>query len=185
MFGMASEHWPTWRTAKNASYHSTEHLRILPETSRQKWRELMIGIAKLWHSTDPHVWEQALDRYWDFVQPRNLDLERTLEGLDLKRIRSMDAKGWYEFLRDEYFRWKYTAANRYATTTKHLRTYEQEEGALDALHQIKERLLALDPIDIRLALSTASEIRGLGTAGASGLLALMILNLLQLWINLP
>jgi hypothetical protein len=38
---------------------------------------------------------------------------------------------WYEFLANEYFRWKYTAANRYATTTKQLAKYKKE-GDLDA-----------------------------------------------------
>jgi hypothetical protein len=118
------------------------------------------------------MWGRALERYWDFVQPRNLDLEHALDMLDLGRIRRMDARGWYEFLRDEYFRWKYTAPNRYVTTARQLRRYE-DEGALELLDRIKVRLLALDRGDAGLALSTACEIRGLGTAGASGLLALM------------
>jgi hypothetical protein len=39
--------------------------------------------------------------------------------------------------------------------------------------QIRRRLLSLDPDDIRLGLKAGCDIRGLGTAGASGLLALM------------
>lgn len=130
------------------------------------------SIADLWHSTEAHAWEQALPRYWDFVRPANLELERAMETLGLDRIRRMDAPGWYHSLLDEYFRWKYTAANRYATTTRHLRRYA-ETGTLDALHRIKERLLTIDRTDVRRALSIADEIRGLGIAGASGLLSLM------------
>jgi hypothetical protein len=37
----------------------------------------------------------------------------------MRSIRSssdkMDALGWYEFSKDEYFRWKYTGPNRYQT----------------------------------------------------------------------
>lgn len=132
----------------------------------------MITIAELWHSRNPQAWEDALQRYWNFIKPTNLELERRMESLDLERMRGLDEKGWYEFLRDEYFRWKYTAPNRYATTTRSLRRYV-EENRLDDLYRIKKHLLALDPADIRRGLSLASEIRGLGTAGASGLLALI------------
>ena len=129
-------------------------------------------IANLWNSADANAWEQALARYWDFVRPANLELERAMEALDMDRIRRMDAPGWYHFLLHEYFRWKYTAPNRYATTTRQLRRYS-ETGTLEELHRIKERLLAVDRTDVGRALSVADEIRGLGTAGASGLLSLM------------
>jgi hypothetical protein len=67
----------------------------------------MIQIAALWASADPKEWEDALAHYWSFVQPQNLALEQSLDTLDLERLRRLDARGWYEFLRDEYFRWKY------------------------------------------------------------------------------
>jgi hypothetical protein len=131
-----------------------------------------IPIRELWHSDDPKAWEDALGRYWDFVQPGNMELERALEQLDLDRIRGMDARGWYKFLYDEYFPWKYTAKNYLAAQRKQLRRYE-EEGHLESLNLIREGLLTIDRSDVRLALSMALEILGLGPAGASGLLALM------------
>jgi hypothetical protein len=76
-------------------------------------------------------------------------------------------------LRDEYFRWKYTAPNRYATTTRSLGKHVAEPGGLAELNRIKCRLLALDLDNVQAGLSLACEIKGLGTAGASGLLALM------------
>ncbi len=130
------------------------------------------SIAELWNSADAHAWERALARYWDFVKPANLGLEQAMEALDLNLIRGMDALGWYHFLLDEYFRWKYTAPNRYATTTRQLRRYA-ETGTLDALYGIKECLLTIDRTNVSGALSVADEIRGLGTAGASGLLSLL------------
>jgi hypothetical protein len=131
----------------------------------------IIGVADLWRSLDPHAWKRALDRYWYFVLSRNLALELAMDALDLGRLRRLNAAAWYAFLKDEYFRWKYTAANRYATTTRQLISFAKTNQ--DALHRIKERLLALDQEDIARALATAREIPGLGTAGASGLLALM------------
>lgn len=133
----------------------------------------MLTVAKLWRSPDPAAWEAALERYWQFVQPGNVALERALDRLALDRVRGLDAQGWYDFLRLEYFRWKYTAPNRYATTTKSLAGYATESGGLERLHDIKHRLLAMNPPDIRTGLLIAREIKGLGAAGASGLLALM------------
>ena len=133
----------------------------------------MPTLDELWHSNDPQVWAAALRRYWDYVQPANLALERSLDRLDLERIRGLDAQGWYDFLRSEYFCWKYTAKNRYATTTQSLAKHAAEPGGLDALHEIKNRLLRLDPTQVRAGLAVALKIGGLGVAGASGLLALM------------
>jgi hypothetical protein len=133
-------------------------------------------ITDLWRSTDPGAWRRALDRYWDFVLPSNLALERALEPLNLERIRQFDAEGWYVFLHDEYFRWKYTDPRRYATTTKHLDGHREERG-LEDLDRIRGGLLALTPSDVRVGLEAADEIGGLGTAGASGLLALMYPNI--------
>jgi hypothetical protein len=76
------------------------------------------------------------------------------------------------FLLEKYFRWKYTAPNRYASTTKTLRSYT-ENNQLPVLHAVKERLFGLDKDDIQSCLAVASSIRGLGTAGASGLLAVL------------
>lgn len=135
-------------------------------------RRVVADIVELWHSRDPAAWDGALARYWKFVLPRNLDLERRMEAIDIERVRRLDAQGWYDFLLQEYFQWKYTARNRYASTTKHLRRYA-EEGALAALDGIKDRLFGFDLSDIRAGLSIACEIRGLGPAGASGLLAVM------------
>ena len=131
-----------------------------------------MNIADLWRSSDPMAWEQALQRYWHFVQPRNLELERALDALDLKRLQGLNPQGWYDFLHDEYFRWKYTAPNRYATTTIQLKKYI-DGGELDELESLRQQILNIDRNNVRLGLETAKKIRGLGTAGASGLLSLM------------
>jgi hypothetical protein len=132
----------------------------------------MTSIAELWYSHESQMWDAALERYWEYVKPDNLELERQMDALNLDRIQQMDAQEWYEFLKSEYFRWKYTASNRYTTTVGRLQQYVQD-GTLGELFQIKERLLSLNPMDIHQGLATACEINGLGTAGASGLLALM------------
>ena len=92
--------------------------------------------------------------------------------MDAEAVRMMDPQAWYGFLLEKYFRWKYTAPNRYASTTKSFKRYA-ENNHLPVLYAIKEQLFALDRNDIQSCLSVASSIRGLGVAGASGLLAVL------------
>ncbi len=131
-----------------------------------------MNLSTLWESPAAGDWEQALKRYWYFVLPQNLELEWKLAALQLQAIEKMSANDWYTFLRQDYFRWKYTAANRYATTTRELARYI-ESGELEQLNAIRGELLTFDVSDIRAGLRIASKIRGLGTAGASGLLSLL------------
>ena len=132
----------------------------------------MINVADLWWSQDHQAWDDALQRYWNFVRPANMDLERRMEELDIERIRQLDSTAWYKFLLNDYFRWKYSAANRYVTTTNRLRDWVSAGGLVE-LARIKERLLTFDVHDVATGLSIAGEIKGLGPAGASGLLAVL------------
>jgi len=131
-----------------------------------------MSINELWHSRDPMMWEQGLNRYQSFVKPENIELELSLDPINLQRLKNFTPQAWFEFLRDEYFRWKYTSANRYKTTTNLLRKYA-DKHELDELNELRLRLLNLEPNKIRKGLNLAKEIHGLGTAGASGLLSLM------------
>ena len=81
-------------------------MRPLSAAAWGQGADRMIGIVELWRSPDAQVWDEALARYWDFVQPGNLDFERQMESLEVERIRRLDAHGWYDFLLNEYFRWK-------------------------------------------------------------------------------
>src|ERR1017187_2923421 len=75
-----------------------------------------MNVADLWRSSSLIAWEEALQRYWLFVQPRNMELEKALDALDVRRLQGLSPQGWYDFLHDVYFQRKYTAPNRYATT---------------------------------------------------------------------
>jgi len=129
-------------------------------------------ISNLWHSKEKLEWKNAFDGYWEFVIPQNKALEKELEELDLGKIAELDPKAWFCFLHDKYFKWKYTAPNRYATTTRILEKYNNSNG-LDFLFDLKNELLNLQTSNILRGLSIAKEIPGLGIAGASGLLSLM------------
>src|SRR6266513_2095395 len=129
-------------------------------------------LSTLWASPLAEDWKQALERYWNFVLPKNVELEKKLAHLQLQAVDKMSANDWYNFLHRDYFRWKYTAPNRYVTTTRQLEKYIKT-GELDKLNAIRRELLSFDPSDIRAGLRIASGIRGLGIAGASGLLSLL------------
>lgn len=135
--------------------------------------EVQPNIQALWLRPDPAQWDQALEHYWCLVRDDHFELEREMDRLELDSLRKLDQAGWYDFLREKYFKWKYTAPNRYATTTMHLERQKGEPGGLEVLFQVKLDLLNLDRDDIAAALAIPRRIRGLGIAGASGLLALM------------
>lgn len=127
----------------------------------------------LWHSDNEQDWKVARERYWDFVKPSHLELERELDSIDAADVENMDADQWYDFLLNKYFFWKYTAKNRYVTTTMQLKRYLGPDDSLQNLLLIKQRLFKFDRENATEGLSIARDIRGLGTAGASGLLAVL------------
>lgn len=75
--------------------------------------------------------------------------------------------GGTSFCGTSTFAGKYTAPNRYATTTRQLRRYA-DTRTLEALYRVKERLLTVERADIRHALSLACEIRGWGRPARPG-----------------
>ncbi len=113
-------------------------------------------IRELWPSRDVTQWNAARDRYWALIQPRNVALEEPMEHLDRGRIRQMSPDEWFTFLYEEYFRWKYTAANRYATTTSKLKQKANTQAGRKELHQIRDKILNIDPTDICASLEAQS-----------------------------
>lgn len=139
----------------------------------QEHSDAVLPIGELWYSRDPEAWLRALDRYWTFVQPRNIELERRMETVERDRVRVMTADEWFAFLHDDYFPWKYTEPKRYATTTGVLRRKADNPPGRLALDRVRNQLFAIDPVDVRSCIDVALRIPGLGTAGASGLLAIL------------
>ena len=133
------------------------------------------SFSRLWNSGNSQDWHGALEGYWQLVKPTHLDLERDLDQLNSDRLLRMNSQEWFDFLHDEYFRWKYTAANRLATTTMHLKRQAEEVG-LDNLLIFRDDIFEKGPFDMKEGLKAAMQIRGLGTAGASGLLSLIFPN---------
>lgn len=135
-------------------------------------RSELLKINELWNSTNEDDWLKALDTYWEYVKPENLEVENEMENLDVEYVKGFDELGWYNFLLKKYFKWKYTAKNRYATTTNSLKQYKNE-NKLDELFKAKEKIFSFNPKDIKAGLSITKDILGLGVAGFSGLLSLL------------
>jgi hypothetical protein len=70
-----------------------------------------LSVNDLWNCTDPAEWDYCEGRLYDaFVKPENREVERELEKPGLReRIAQMTTKEFYDFLRDEYFKWKFTS----------------------------------------------------------------------------
>lgn len=132
------------------------------------------NIQQLWNNPSENDWTEVLEKYYSrYIEERNKAIEEEFENIDIDYIKSMNSDEWYQFLEEKYFKWKFTAPNRYASTTKHLKIYKNIPCGLDELHLIKDKLFAFDIDDIAQGLDIAMSIKGLGTAGASGLLAVL------------
>ncbi|MBA7530699.1 hypothetical protein ES705_22909 [subsurface metagenome] len=131
-----------------------------------------LSFKQLWNSKSDAIWRKYLNHYWGLIKSSNFDLTKELEQIKLSTIKELSPKEWYDFLLDKYFVWKYTAANRYASTTKYFRKYEIEKK-LDELLLLRDEIINLKDEAIKYALRKAAEIKGLGIAGASGLLSIL------------
>ena len=77
----------------------------------------MANITNLWDSKKEDEWHSSLGNYWNYVMPNHVEIEEEFDTLNSNTVKAMNKIEWYEFLRHRYFYWKYTAPNRYATTT--------------------------------------------------------------------
>lgn len=131
-----------------------------------------MDVTGLWWSTNEDDWKECLERYWDNVKNENIELEKKMDCLDPLFIKAMTVDEFYIFLYNEYYVWKYTAKNRLATTRHQLQRYETENRTME-LKLIKDNLFTFDLNDIKRGLEIGYGIRGLGIAGASGLLSIL------------
>lgn len=131
-----------------------------------------MDITNMWNSNDEDVWKERLDEYQKRVKPNNRALEDRMGNLNPEIIKAMSPEEFYRFLYDEYFVWKYTDKRRLARTRSFLRKYKEENRLLD-LEVIHRLIFGFRPENITHGLMIAKEIGGLGTSGASGLLALL------------
>ena len=130
------------------------------------------GVNELWTAGDEAAWRRELAHYWTLVKASLLDLYEEMERRRPAAVAAMTGDEWCTFLRDTYFRWKNTAANRLATTREHLARHI-EHDCVAGLDRIRRAILEPPELRVGERIGIAMQIGGLGPAGASGLLALL------------
>lgn len=130
-------------------------------------------ILGLWENNSHDVWLQHENNYGNLVKKSNKDIEEKMENLDINEIKSYSVDEFFHFLRDEYCEWKYTDNSRKKRNQKLMNKYKENAEYMDELSLIKDALFKFDPKNTRLGLEICHLIRGLGYAGASGLLSIL------------
>ena len=131
-----------------------------------------LNINYLWNSGTEKEWKSALEKYFDLVKSSNVEIEKELDNLDSETVKNMTVDEFYNFLHDKYFVWKYTQANRLKTTRNSLVKYLEDDNIVE-LEEIHNLIFKYNPENISNLLRTTHRIKGLGVAGASGLLSLL------------
>ena len=126
----------------------------------------------LWNSVNEDDWNNQLLKYTNLIKPQNLELEKELDCLNADLIKAMPVNEFYNFLYDKYFVWKYTSPKRLLTTRRCLEQYKQDDNILE-LESIQNLIFRYNLNNISNCLNNARRIKGLGIAGASGLLSLL------------
>ena len=152
----------TFKNTVKSTTHNFENVQFAENST----------LKNLWDNGSEQDWQKALNAYYYMLGPEQRVIEDYIENVDVDMVRNLDAKGFYEFLYDKYFVWKYTAKNRLATTRMNLEKYIKNNELL-TLKSIQTRIFATPKTEIGKCLEIACEIYGLGTAGASGLLAIL------------
>lgn len=127
---------------------------------------------ELWVTGDEAAWDAACNSAWSLVKKASLEAVRKMELLTPAEIEGMTAEGWYSFLRDRYFPWKYRTPIRLASSRASLGRQVAQEGVA-ALDAIRREILDGPGKGLAARLKVPTRIGGVGPSGASGILALL------------
>ncbi|MFS1134803.1 hypothetical protein [Enterococcus hirae] len=128
-----------------------------------------MNINEIWQSEDEEIWKKALTEAM-VETGRDNCIETKLSRINIDYVSQLEVEDFYDFLYDSYFVWKYTAKNRLATSRSH---FEKHKNNLSELSKIQKEIFSFELPNTKLGLMYATQINGLGVAGASGLLALL------------
>ena len=137
-----------------------------------------LSMIELWNCQDRREWDYCESELYDAaVKRENRIVERELEKPGLReRLARMDVAEFYAFLRDEYFKWKFTAEPGRTENQRYLAQHVENE-TMDRVERVRRRLVNRgdDSVgaSIQMMMGKHGGIHGLAVAGASGLLALV------------
>lgn len=126
----------------------------------------------LWYCDDENTWKNALNYYWGMLRANQIEIEKYMDNINSDYVRDLSTEEFFDFLHDKYFVWKYTQKNRLSRLLSILERYKNN-NEMYKLESIQHRLFTTPKGDIEKCLEVATEIAGLGTAGASGLLSIL------------
>ena len=129
-------------------------------------------LKALWYCDDENAWKNALNYYWDMLRANQVEIEKYMDEINSDYVRDLSTDEFFDFLHDKYFVWKYTQKNRLSRLLSIFERYK-DNNEMYKLESIHKRLFTTPKGDIEKCLEVATEIAGLGTAGASGLLSIL------------
>ena len=132
-------------------------------------------IKKLWNSKEETDWEDALEwtNHQTEVKMSNTEIGQKLSRMTTDDFRKMNGQDFYRFLVGDYARWKYTDGRIRSRVQHAIEEFHQRYTDLE-FNKILEGIFVIDPDDIYLHLTNITRITGIGVAGASGILALVL-----------
>ena len=129
------------------------------------------SVDYLWKSGSEADWHNALEGYYSKLSSNTYILDSYLESVSASDIQRLSVREFYDFLHDKYFVWKYTGSYL-PSKQQHLQKYINEDK-LHELGEIQNELFSCNRGDIETCLRIASKVKGMGVAGASGLLSIL------------
>lgn len=125
-----------------------------------------------WDNTSDADWRAAEEHYWDLILSTNMQIEKELNNLDPLSVERMTPNEFYDFLYYKYYPWKFTDARYLKKNREHLEM--KHCNNLSSLAAVQKELFSFDRNNIYKGLQIiTTQVGGLGTAGASGLLAIL------------
>lgn len=128
-------------------------------------------LEKLWKYGSKEEWIKSIEMYDNVVKRNNSVVEQKLNNMKPDDFKKMSGEDFYKFLKDDYLSWKYTDSRRKKTVKNNLEQFYREfKGEFE---KIFSGIFTIDKDDIFLHFANVTRIKGIGAAGASGLLAII------------
>lgn len=132
-----------------------------------------ICICKLWYSENENEWKKALEEYNKRIKSENKNVENDLSNISISDIKNYSGEEFYNLIHDCYIKWKYTDCRWFKGIKGCIENYNNKCGYI-FFKNIHSDLLSIDKSEIESHLRNIMRIKGIGVAGASGLLALLM-----------
>ncbi len=125
----------------------------------------------LWSENKHADWKKIeQEKYSHYVPNATRKIEEEIENIKFDELKIHSDEQFFTFLKEKYYPWKYTDGRWLKNNLKHLEYYRDH---MEELSLIRRALFSFTPSDIELGFKIAMLIKGLGTAGASGLLSIL------------